>query len=72
MAHGYAVFSDNAQVAYKCTDAYYPECESTLLWNDPDIGINWEIENPILSEKDKSGIALSEFNPDQLPQWDGA
>ena len=51
-AHGYLVLSESAEVMYKCTELYHPEDEYGLLWNDPDIGINWGIENPILSEKD--------------------
>ena len=50
-AHGYLVLSESAEVMYKCTELYHPEDEYGLLWNDPDIGINWGIENPILSKK---------------------
>ncbi|MFQ7000588.1 MAG: dTDP-4-dehydrorhamnose 3,5-epimerase [Clostridium sp.] len=55
-AHGFLVLSDHAIFNYKCTDFYCPEGEGGVLWNDPDIGIEWPLEgidNIILSEKDK-------------------
>jgi len=54
-AHGFLVLSDNAIVAYKCTDFYYPQDESGIIWNDPDIGIEWPDlgREYILSDKDK-------------------
>ncbi|MDK2917579.1 MAG: dTDP-4-dehydrorhamnose 3,5-epimerase [Candidatus Petromonas sp.] len=55
-AHGFLVLSDEAEFTYKCTDFYHPEDEGGILWNDPDIGIKWpleDIEEVILSEKDK-------------------
>lgn len=56
-AHGFLVLSDIAEVAYKCTDFYHPGDEGGVIWNDPDIGIKWPIEEGmkiILSEKDKN------------------
>lgn len=53
-AHGFCVTSDTAEVLYKCTDYYSPQDERGIIWNDPDIGIRWPIDNPLLSEKDKS------------------
>ena len=52
-AHGYLVLSDEAIVTYKCTDIYYPDDQHGILWNDPDIGIDWNNVNPILSQKDQ-------------------
>ena len=52
-AHGYVVRSEHAEVEYKCTELYHPEDDYGIAWNDPDIGIDWKIENPILSKKDK-------------------
>ena len=54
-AHGFYVLSDNAHVLYKSTEFYYPELERTILWNDPEIGIEWGTTNPLLSEKDQRG-----------------
>jgi dTDP-4-dehydrorhamnose 3,5-epimerase len=62
-AHGYYVLSDWAEVLYKATDYYAPEWERTLLWNDPEIGIDWPLlkgKVPILSAKDFEGSLLSE------------
>lgn len=62
-AHGFLVLSDSAEFTYKCTDYYHPEDEGGIIWNDPDIGIEWPISNDmsvILSEKDKKLPLLSQ------------
>lgn len=59
-AHGFAVMSETAEVVYKCTTTYRPEEEVSILWNDPDIGIEWPLENPSLSEKDRNGVRLQQ------------
>lgn len=51
-AHGFASLTDNTIFSYKCTNIYNKESERTILWNDKDLKINWNIENPIISEKD--------------------
>jgi len=54
-AHGFYVMSESAEFVYKCTDYYAPEHEQSLLWNDPEIGIDWHLvegKAPILSDKD--------------------
>ena len=60
-AHGFAVLSDVAEVAYKVDNIYAPNHEGGLIWNDPDVGIKWPIEDPILSEKDKKWPTLKEL-----------
>ncbi|MCA6970371.1 MULTISPECIES: dTDP-4-dehydrorhamnose 3,5-epimerase [Pectobacterium] len=55
LAHGFVVLSDTADFEYKCTDYYDPSDEGCLLWNDPEVGIEWPITDPLLSEKDKLG-----------------
>lgn len=61
LAHGFVVLSETADFEYKCTDYYNPAHEGCLLWNDPAIGIEWPIENPLLSEKDKIGKLLEDL-----------
>ena len=60
-AHGFCVLSDTAEFLYKCSEYYSPSGERTVLWNDPDIGIDWPIKNPILSEKDNTASRLCDF-----------
>jgi dTDP-4-dehydrorhamnose 3,5-epimerase len=60
-AHGFLSLEKDTIFSYKCTNVYNKESECSLLWNDPDIGINWEYENPILSEKDKQSSLLRDF-----------
>lgn len=60
-AHGFYVLSKNAHVLYKATQFYFPELERTLLWNDPELSIEWENgREPLLSDKDKKGKRLQE------------
>lgn len=61
LAHGFVVLSDTADFEYKCTDYYNPAHEGCLLWNDPEVGVEWPIANPLLSEKDKLGKLLKEL-----------
>lgn len=61
--HGFYVISDWAEIIYKTTEYYSPDLDRTIVWNDPDLGISWPIQenmNPILSEKDKNGKLLKE------------
>jgi len=59
-AHGFCVTSETARVMYKCTDYYAPGEEYTLLWSDPDIGIEWPIGSPVLADKDAQGTRLKD------------
>ncbi|MCL2894652.1 dTDP-4-dehydrorhamnose 3,5-epimerase [Brenneria tiliae] len=61
LAHGFVVLSDVADFEYKCTDYYNPANEGCLLWNDPDVGIEWPVTAPLLSEKDKLGKLFKEL-----------
>jgi dTDP-4-dehydrorhamnose 3,5-epimerase len=69
-AHGFSVLSDRADVIYKCTDFYTPGDEYGVLWNDPDLEIDWGVENPILSPKDLENSPLSRIPRDLLPVYD--
>ncbi len=60
-AHGFATLEDNTIFFYKCSGPYNKESEGSVLWNDPALGIDWELETPLLSEKDKVARPLSEL-----------
>ncbi|MBA59954.1 MAG: dTDP-4-dehydrorhamnose 3,5-epimerase [Gammaproteobacteria bacterium] len=61
-AHGFLVISKSADVIYRCTNYYDPKDEHTIIWNDPEIGIDWPLEEsrPVLSERDLNGILFSD------------
>jgi dTDP-4-dehydrorhamnose 3,5-epimerase len=68
-AHGFVVTSETALFSYKC-DAYYsPQTEFSLQWNDPDLGIDWPVETPSLSQKDENARRLRDFRSDELPSF---
>jgi dTDP-4-dehydrorhamnose 3,5-epimerase len=67
-AHGFVVLSDSATFMYKCTDIYMRDCEKTIRWDDSEIEIAWPIPNPILSERDRLGVRLSEIPHTDLPK----
>ena len=59
--HAFITKKDNTIFSYKCSNYYSSEHEATLLWNDPQLNIDWGIENPILSQKDSEGKLLNEM-----------
>lgn len=61
LAHGFVVLSETADFEYKCTDYYDPSDEGSLIWNDPDLNIDWRVTDPILSAKDAQGLRLAEL-----------
>jgi dTDP-4-dehydrorhamnose 3,5-epimerase len=65
-AHGFAVLSETAMFHYKCTGFYSPKDEMTLRWNDPALGIEWPVHEPIVSDKDAKGLLLNEIPRDKL------
>jgi len=70
-AHGFCVTSETALLTYKCTDFYAPQAEGGLLWNDPDIGIEWPIRTPLLSAKDVAYPTLNTIPLGRLPRYRG-
>lgn len=71
-AHGFLVLSDQAIFNYKCTNFYSPDDEGGIMWNDPDINIEWPmqgIENVLLSEKDKRNPKLKEIDLSKCPEY---
>ena len=61
-AHGFLTLSDEVDLVYKCTSLYKPEDDACIAWNDPDIGIEWPISDPLVSEKDAAAPRLSEIS----------
>jgi dTDP-4-dehydrorhamnose 3,5-epimerase len=64
------VTSDVAELEYKCTDFYDPTSELSIAWDDPEIGIDWPISDPLLSSKDADAPRLSDVTS-QLPEYQG-
>jgi dTDP-4-dehydrorhamnose 3,5-epimerase len=64
--HGFAVLSDVADFTYLLSSLYDPATESGIAWDDPDVGVEWQVEEPLLSERDKSAPGLAEVR-DSLP-----
>jgi dTDP-4-dehydrorhamnose 3,5-epimerase len=60
-AHGFATLQDNTVFSYKCSDFYDKASEESIVWNDPNIGIQWNIKDPILSDKDRNGKQFIDF-----------
>jgi dTDP-4-dehydrorhamnose 3,5-epimerase len=60
-AHGFVALEDNTIVQYKCTQFYKKEAEGTLIYNDPDLNIDWGIDHPITTEKDLQGVSFKEL-----------
>jgi dTDP-4-dehydrorhamnose 3,5-epimerase len=60
-AHGFATLEDHTIFQYQCSDYYHPEAEGGILWSSPTLGIDWQIQSPVLSDKDKLHAAFSSF-----------
>lgn len=60
-AHGFATRENDTLFLYKCTDYYHPETEGCLLWNDPELNIEWNVSQPIISAKDQNGSTFNSF-----------
>lgn len=63
-AHGFCVLSKTAIVSYKCVGKYHSGTDSGIVWNDEDLSINWEVQNPIISERDSALMTFKDFIKD--------
>jgi dTDP-4-dehydrorhamnose 3,5-epimerase len=68
-AHGFLARADNTQLLYKCSNYYDAKDEHGIRWDDPGLGIDWEIGNPLLSEKDSRFPRLAEVSQEFLPRY---
>ncbi len=67
-AHGFAVLGDHALVSYKCSTLYEAAGDCSVRWNDPEIGVEWPISEPMLSGKDAAALKLADISPERLPR----
>jgi dTDP-4-dehydrorhamnose 3,5-epimerase len=61
--HGFAVLSEVADVCYQVSSVYDPATEAGIAWDDPEVGVDWQVAEPLLSERDKSAPTLAEIGP---------
>lgn len=70
-AHGFCVLSDAADIVYKCTDYYHGEDDRGVRWSDPDIGVDWPVKAPLVSDRDAALRSLADIPSDELPVFVG-
>ena len=68
--HGFCVTAESALFSYKCSEFYHPQNEFSVLWNDATIGIEWPIDDPVVSEKDAVGLTFAEIPEERLPRYE--
>jgi dTDP-4-dehydrorhamnose 3,5-epimerase len=68
-AHGFVALTDSVHFLYKCSDYYQAGDEYGILWNDPELGIDWNIADPLISEKDNNLPTLASIAPEKLPKY---
>ena len=69
--HGFCVLSERALFTYKCSEPFDPQADRGVRWDDPDLGIEWPIEDPVLSDKDARAPRLRDLDRALLPSFDG-
>ncbi len=67
--HGFVALEDDTVFSYKCTERYEPSAEFSVRWDDPAIGIDWPVAEPVLAPKDAAAPLLSEIDPTRLPRY---
>ncbi|WP_022700456.1 dTDP-4-dehydrorhamnose 3,5-epimerase [Oceanicaulis alexandrii] len=70
--HGFVTLTDNTRVAYKVTDYYSKEHDGSVAYNDPDLGVDWGVDDPVLSDKDAAAPRLKDVAPLFPAGWEGA
>lgn len=60
-AHGFCVLSEEAEVLYKCSNVYDPATESGIAWDDPQIGVAWPVQTPVVSQRDRNNQSLEQY-----------
>ncbi len=68
-AHGFAVLSERAVFSYLCTHTYDPQADAAIRWDDPALGIDWPLGDPLLSAKDAAAPLLADVDPERLPVY---
>jgi len=68
VAHGFCTLGEENEILYKCTDYYFPDDEAGVLWNDPDLGIQWPLTNPVITPRDAAFPRLKNIDPANLPR----
>ncbi len=61
-AHGFTALEDHTIFFYKCTNVYHKESEQTIMWNDPDLNIDWQVADPIISMKDRQAVNFRDYD----------
>jgi dTDP-4-dehydrorhamnose 3,5-epimerase len=68
-AHGFVARTESVQFLYKCSEFYDQSDEHGIRWDDPNLGIDWGVSNPLISEKDAKYSTLAEVSPENLPRY---
>lgn len=68
-AHGFQALEDGTVFSYKCSDVYHPECERTVRYSDPAIGVSWPLPDPVASARDRSAPLLADLPTEALPAF---
>lgn len=68
-AHGFLALTESVQFLYKCSDFFDPTDEHGIAWNDQDLGINWGITEPLMSDKDRQYVPLARVQSELLPRY---
>lgn len=68
VAHGFCTLAEENEILYKCSEYYYPDDEAGVLWSDPDIGIKWPIESPVINARDAGYPCMKDVDESMFPR----